>query len=213
MRNLTSITVTDRLGNDYTKQVLELFGIEIGEPVNVDEAGWITPVNPDQGPEEFTSYRAELLGLIGEWAANQTDRGLHFEFEPGAEGYCFAEYNPSTGRVLAYYLGVDQDYGATLYGLCNTLELTVHVETEEPRIVEGRAPMFEVKLEPKVGKFATCAQFLEPESEALVGISVSAGWSTTTEGVKLLMVDTDPDVGPLRILLNDGTVYDANPDN
>ncbi|MFT4284299.1 MAG: hypothetical protein QM598_05635 [Protaetiibacter sp.] len=44
------------------------------------------------------------------------------------------------------------------------------------------------------------------------GIEVSAGWSTLDEDVKLIMIDTTEGTGHIRIRLNDGVIYDADPE-
>lgn len=75
--------------------------------------------------------------------------------------------------------------------------------------------MFKVQTSSPVGRMPRIAEFHEGSSwgqEGAVGIEVSAGWSTTDEDVKLVMVDTAEDVGRIRVMLNDGVVYDGNPE-
>lgn len=92
-----------------------------------------------------------------------------------------------------------------------------HPEGEQARlpmrIEGGQAPMFGWApimndREPFVAGVAP----YEPETGHDTGITISAGWSTVDEGVRLIMIDTSPAAGRVRVELNSVVIFDRNPD-
>lgn len=73
------------------------------------------------------------------------------------------------------------------------------------RIHDGEAPMFEPHVY-KVGSSHYSVVF-EP-----AGIELAAGWSTIDEDVTLIMLDTSASTGRIRIEMNDGVIWDGDPE-
>jgi hypothetical protein len=81
------------------------------------------------------------------------------------------------------------------------------------RIKDGRAPMFGASPVMGTGDMVEKVAFYEPTTGHDSGVEVSVGWSTVDEGVRVVMIDTVQHAGRIRVVLNDGTLYDGNPEH
>jgi hypothetical protein len=72
--------------------------------------------------------------------------------------------------------------------------------------------MFGISTSSQAGRAATSVEFAIQGRTEPVGIEVSAGWSTITEGVKQIMIDTMKTTGRIRIYLNEAIIYEGDPE-
>ncbi len=85
----------------------------------------------------------------------------------------------------------------------------------DTRIHDGEAPMFTAHAYSTDGSDSTYnVEFIDGGMlfGEQTGIEACAGWSTIDEDVKLIMLTTTEDTGRIRITLNDGVIYDGDPE-
>ncbi|MGN6325788.1 hypothetical protein [Pseudolysinimonas sp.] len=74
------------------------------------------------------------------------------------------------------------------------------------------APMFTTRISTSDPHHVEFVNEAAPRGQREQGITVTAGMSTIDPDVKLVMIDTQEGTGRVRVVLNDDTLYDGDPE-
>lgn len=217
MKHARTVTVTDKHGTDFSAVMGVLFDWhevvdEVGDELRV-------AATSDSGDYDnaLVSRDESLSDLMMLWQTSLIDHGFMagYNHHAGVAGYSVAKAWPD-GDVLTDVLQDTEHNRFRFNSVCAVLELSYEVdwdeEAESDDDEEGTAPMFWARAIAEDLDDPKMVQFIY-ESEP-VGIDVSSGYSTLSgdEGqTKLVMIDTTEETGRIRILLNDGPVWEGDP--
>lgn len=230
MTAIKSITVTDVHGNDWTDAFRAVFDFdqvatggegfgEAGHGDLFDAEGFPLSSGGDSRGLMIDDER-DLVETILKAKADALGWSMSAEWRMPLGAYILAFYDGKTAWADAIEEdGEDRgrfEFSTVVFALALVVAIEWMPTPELPPLTRSQqlaandaGGMFDAS--PDTADRVTFLDHTENGRES-VGITISAGWSPLDPRTKLVMIDTDPDVGPIRVMVNEHTAFDRDPE-